>query len=198
MAELEPNRYGLRYLQAFLAHPEHLNYALEGTDAEIWGSVENPKGHSTDLISIFPRASEAPLVRLFKERFAFWFHTRILRLLRRKKRPDRDGLLTYDAAVLNGIVSIIANVLTFMLLYAPIVWLSLSRSHILRLLSFLLFIIMFSLCLGLFGSQQYTLAITTYVGIFHCFMLFGLADCKRFAAVLVTLLANDDDASTKG
>ena len=51
----EPGKWDLGYLQGFLMTKEMGPLALIGDDAGTWGSVQNPKGYSPDLVALRPR-----------------------------------------------------------------------------------------------------------------------------------------------
>lgn len=53
-----PGSYDLRYIQRYLFSEDMDNGVLTGKDADLWGSLDNPKGHAPDLLALLGRHNE--------------------------------------------------------------------------------------------------------------------------------------------
>lgn len=53
-----PGPYDLRYIQRYLSSEDMNSGVLTGKDADLWGSIHNPAGHASDLLTLLGRHNE--------------------------------------------------------------------------------------------------------------------------------------------
>lgn len=144
-----------------------------------------------DLVQIFPNSAEGKFAGWFKKSLIPWLHKR---LLYRFKKQDVDKLETYNSQTLNSVVSIISIGVTSLAIYIAIGLLYTAHTHLLQLLTVFLFTAIVTICIAVFANERFTGAVATYVNSFFSpSSLFSLT-LGRLAAVLVTLLANNENS----
>lgn len=137
-------------MQNFLQNEDAMGVPFSGPDAFIWGSVQERKRHSRDLITLCPRQKEDPFSSWVAEKVI----TKLFCCLRFKKPSRKHGVIGYyDSKVLKityWITSILASlvpILSIIVLYS-------IHSMPKRLGMIAAFNVLISICLVAFTSAK--------------------------------------------
>lgn len=150
----EPDAYDLKFMQRFLHSPDHMDLALLGPDANIWGSLTARQSYSRDLTSLCPRQKEDP--------FSSWVATNAVSMLKkrgwnrmlRSSRAYARGIVAYEDARIFQITYWITSVVASLLPISSILILYRVQSTSARLGIVVLFNVLVSLCLNAFTSAK--------------------------------------------
>ena len=155
----------LENIQQFLTSPNGCHLSLIGIDAEIWGSVDHPSDHATDLIQIFPEVESSSVGRLLTQRFSKWAlkSPRWLQFLFfwSKKRPDLFDLYSFSARAFENASFAIGNILTSLLVYGAVTLLYLQTGKIMKIVAVIAIATVITGCILVFRNQQFAIMIGT-------------------------------------
>ncbi|KAF2835859.1 hypothetical protein M501DRAFT_1019461 [Patellaria atrata CBS 101060] len=114
----EPHKLRKRYLRVCQYYiNEEGEHVLSQTEREIYGTQDEPSAYIEDLLAILP--DRAPkFTRLFKDKVVIGVYKAILS---RFKKPDRDGLFSYDNESLDFMVDSFVGVIASSLCSALII-----------------------------------------------------------------------------
>jgi hypothetical protein len=141
----EPSKYDLKYLQGYMETREMGPFIMTGPDADIWGSLDEPKSHAPDLVALQPRHTEDP--------FSNWVTGTGMKIFfwcgghRRRKPSPVHGMVVYSNGKLLRITYWITSTLASLLPVSSIIILYFVRSMLARLTVIAGFNVIFSLCL---------------------------------------------------
>jgi len=163
--------------------------ALIGNDRDIWGSVQNPKDHRYDLITLKARQQEDAFSRLVSENAVHLFKCGLKRF---KPLFLKRGLVGYEDSTVKKITRWISNVMASLMPILSILVLHSISSPQARLGAMVGFNFLVSACLSAFTNAKraevfavaaayVTSSISTHTLIFY-----------RFAAVQVVFISSEN------
>ncbi|KAI4950702.1 hypothetical protein J4E91_004587 [Alternaria rosae] len=148
-----PSTWDLHHIQNYLQSAEMGENALNGADAEIWGSAYNRKSYKPDLVTLCPRAK--------KDAFSAWAaESTITNLFRcgcaRIMKPSRvHGVVGYEDSTIYRITYWITSILASLIPIASIAVLYRVQSMTARLGIIAGFNVLVSICLmGLANAKR--------------------------------------------
>lgn len=148
-----PGRSDLDYIQKYLASRHMGPFALDGVDAEVWGTIKKPKGYESDIIALLPRPKEDMFSNLIMGKgMEKWFKWRLDRF----RKPSVNGLIEYEESTLLRLTSLVSTALASLLPIASIVVLYSVHSMKARLGIIAAFNVLISLCLAIFTTAKRT------------------------------------------
>ena len=141
----EPSKYDLKYLQGYMETREMGPFIMTGPDANIWGSLDEPKSHAPDLVALQARHTEDP--------FSNWVTSTGMKIFfwcgghRRRKPSPVHGVVVYSNSKLLRITYWISSTLASLLPISSIIILYCVKLMPARLTIIAVFNVIFSLCL---------------------------------------------------
>lgn len=148
-----PGKSDLDYIQRYLASKHMGPFALDGVDAEIWGTIKNPKGYEPDVVALFPRPKEDMFSNLIMGKcMEKWFKWGLDRF----RKPSINGLIEYEETTLLRLTSLFSTALASLLPIVSIVVLYSVHSMKARLGVIAAFNVLISLCLAIFTTAKRT------------------------------------------
>ncbi|KAI4920753.1 uncharacterized protein J4E92_008397 [Alternaria infectoria] len=149
----QPSTWDLHHIQNYLQSAAMGDLALNGPDAEIWGSACNRKSYKPDLVTLCPRAK--------KDAFSAWAaESTITNLFRcgcaRHMKPSRvHGVVGYEDSTIYRITYWITSILASLIPIASIAVLYRVQSMTARLGIIAGFNVLVSICLmGLANAKR--------------------------------------------
>jgi len=149
----EPSKYDLEYIQRYMETRDMGPLIMTGPDADIWGSVAEPKLHVPDLVALRARHNEDPFSKWITNtgmKIFFWcgFH-------RWRKASPVHGLIVYPDSKLLRITYWMTSLLASLLPVSSIIILYYITSTPGRLVIIAGFNIVIALCLlGLTNARR--------------------------------------------
>lgn len=157
----------LRNIQRFIAQREGCGLALNGIDAKVWGSLEVPEGHASDVFQVVQQVEPSIIGKFLNSTCVKWT-PRLpgwLRLLLfwTKKQPDVFHQYSYSARAFENIALAVGNILTSIFVYGAVTLLYLSTRRTLKLIAVILLALIVTVCTVLFHNQKFAVLLATYV-----------------------------------
>jgi hypothetical protein len=149
----KPAKWDLEYMQDYLQQDSMGPLALLGDDAVVWGSMNDRKSYSPDLVALCPRAKKDPFSRWANEKIiSSLFKWGCVRFM----KPSRvHGVVGYDDSTIHRITYWITNILASLMPIASIVILYCVQSMPARLAIIAVFNVLVSICLmGLANAKR--------------------------------------------
>jgi hypothetical protein len=146
-----PDRFDLTDIQSFLRSEDMGEDYLEGVDARMWGTREDPEDHPTDLVGVHPRKEADRFSSFVSERAICLFKCGLGRLTNGNRHLGRK--VYFDSTVLDvtlWITSIVASLLPI----ASILVLLHFKSLTARLWTIAAFNVAISACLNIFAEAK--------------------------------------------
>jgi hypothetical protein len=155
----------LRNVQRFIAQKEGCGLSLAGVDANLWGTVESPGRHASDIFQVVQQVEPSVIGRFLNDTFANWA-PRLpgwLRLLLfwTKKTPDVFHQYSYSAQAFESVALAVGNILTSLLVYGAVTLLYLSSRRALKLAAVILLALIVTVCSVLFRNQHFAILVAT-------------------------------------
>lgn len=148
-----PGRLDLDYIQKYLASRHMGPFALDGIDAEVWGSIKKPDAYEPDIVALLPRQKEDIFSNLIMGKgMEKWFKWGLDRF----RQPSINGLVQYEESTLLHLTSLVSTALASLLPIASIVVLYSVHSMQARLGIIAAFNVLISLCLAFFTTAKRT------------------------------------------
>lgn len=149
-----PEKWDLHRMQDYLQSTDMGQLALEGFDANIWGSVLDRLDHKPDLVALRPRAREDPFSKWLNENAITalfrWGYTR-----KKMEASPKHGMVGYEDTTVYRITYWFTNILASLLLVASIAILYAVESIPARLGIIAVFNVVVSICLmGLVDAKR--------------------------------------------
>ena len=141
----EPSKYDLDYIQRYMETRDMGPLKMTGPDADIWGSVAEPKSYSPDLVALHARHDEDPFSKWITGTgmdIFFWCHGH-----RWRKPSPVHGMVVYSDGKLLRITYWITSILASLLPVSSIIILYCVQSMLARLAIIAGFNFVVSLCL---------------------------------------------------
>lgn len=199
----EPSKYDLEYIQKYMESRDMGPLIMTGPDADIWGSVAEPKSHVPDLIALQARHNEDP--------FSKWVASTGMKIFFRcgghrwRKPSPVHGRIVYSDSELLRITYWITSILASLLPISSIVILYCVRPIVARLAIIAGFNIVVSLCLlGFTDAKRSEVFAVTAAYVFNSFPMLEkilkghvlVLTRHRFAAVQVVFIGTNGTGGT--
>jgi hypothetical protein len=155
----------LETVQRFIISPEGCGLALAGVDAKIWGSVESPGEHASDMFQVVRQVQPSLIGKFLNNTFVHWTpHLPAwLRLLLfwTKKQPDVFHQYNFSARAFENVALAVGNILTSLLVYGAVTLLYLSTRRALKVTAVILLALTVTACTILFQNQKFVVLLAT-------------------------------------